>query len=55
MAGGGKEAVPALGVPAGDAVLEFGRPVKVDFLGALDCPVFEDAVATRTGVALDSG
>ena len=47
--------MPTFGVPAGDAVLELGRAVEVDFLGALDGPVFEDAVAAGTGVALDGG
>jgi len=37
--------VLAVGVPAGDALLEFGRAVEMDFLRALDSPVFEDAVA----------
>ena len=36
-----------VGVPAGDAVLEFGRSVEVDFLGVLDGPVFEDVVAAE--------
>ena len=45
----------AVGVPAGDAILELGWAVKVDFLGALDGPVFEDAVAAGTGVALEGG
>ena len=53
MARAGEDAVPAFGVPAGDAVLEFGRAVEMDFLGALDGPVFEDVVAARGGVALD--
>lgn len=47
MSGGGEDAVLAVGVPAGDAILELGWAVKVDFLGALDGPVFEDAVAAR--------
>lgn len=45
LAGGGEDTVLAVGVPAGDAVLEFGRSVEVNFLGALDGSVFEDAVA----------
>ena len=45
VAGGGEDAVLAVGIPAGDAVLEFGWAVEVDFLGALDGPIFEDAVA----------
>ena len=48
---GGEDAVAALGVPAGDAVFELGRAVEVDFLGALDRPVLEDAVAARRGEA----
>ena len=54
-AGGGEDAVLALGVPTGDAVFEFGRAVEVEFLGALNGPVFEDAVAAGGGVALDGG
>lgn len=41
----GKDAVLAVGVPSCDAVLEFGRSVEVEFLGALNGPVLEDAVA----------
>lgn len=55
VAGGGENAVLAVGVPTGDAVLEFGRAVEVDFLRALDGPVLEDAVAAGGGVALDGG
>jgi len=55
VAGSGEYAVLAVCVPTGDAVLELGRAVEVDFLGALNGPVFEDAVAARTGVALDGG
>jgi hypothetical protein len=50
VAGGGEDAVLAVGVPTGDAVFEFGWAVEVDFLGALNGPVFEDAVAARGGV-----
>ena len=52
-AGGGEDAVLAVGVPADDAVLEFGRSVESDFLGALDNPIFEDVVASPGGAALD--
>ena len=45
VAGGGEDAVLAVGIPTGDAVFELGRAVEVDFLGALDGPVFKDAVA----------
>ena len=45
VAGGGEDAVFAFGVPTGDAVFELGRTVEVDFLGALDGPILEDAVA----------
>ena len=45
VAGGGEDAVLAAYVPVGDAVLEFRQSIEVDFLGALDGPVFEDAVA----------
>ncbi len=55
VAGAGEDAVLAVGVPTGDAVFEFGRAVEVDFLGALNGPVFEDAVAARTGMALYGG
>jgi len=41
----------AIGVPAGDAVLEFGRAVKMDSLGALDSPVLENAVRLQRGEA----
>ena len=51
-AGGGKEAVLAVGIPARNAVLEFGRAVEGDFLGALDGPVLEDVIAAGRGVAL---
>lgn len=54
-AGGGKECVLAIGVPAGDAVLEFWRAVEGDFLCALDGPVLEDVVAAGGGVALGGG
>ena len=54
-AGGGEDAVLAVGIPTGDAVFEFRRAVEVDFLGALDDPVFEDAVAAGAGVTLDGG
>ena len=53
VTGCGEDAVLAFGIPTGDAVLEFGRAVEMDFLGTLDGPVLEDAVATRGGVALD--
>ena len=55
VTGCGEEAMPALGIPACDAVFEFGRAVEVDFLSTLDDPVLEDAVAARAGVALDCG
>jgi len=55
VASGGEDTVLAVGVPAGDTILELGWAVKVDFLGALDGPVFEDAVAAGTGVALEGG
>jgi len=55
VTGSGVEAVAALGVPAGDAVFVFGDAVVMDFLGALDGPVFEDAVAAGAGVALFGG
>ena len=55
VAGGCEDAVLAVGVPTGDAVFELGRAIEVDFLGTLDGPVFEDAVAAGTGVALDGG
>ena len=55
VAGGGVDAMLAVCIPAGDAVLEFGGAVEVDFLGALDGPVLEVAVAAGTGVALDGG
>ena len=45
VAGGGEDAMPTFGVPASDALLELGRAVEVDFLGALDGPVLEDADA----------
>jgi hypothetical protein len=54
-AGAGEDAVLAVGVPAGDAVLEFRRAVEVDFLGALDDQILEDAVAARGGAALHDG
>jgi len=54
-AGGGEDAVLAVGVPADDAVLEFGRPVETEFLGALNDPVFEDVVASPRYAALDGG
>jgi len=47
--------VLAVGVPARDAVFDFRGAVKVEFLGALDCPVLEDAVAAIADVALDGG
>ena len=52
-AGGGEDAVLAVGVPADDSVLEFGWSVEADFQGALDDPVFEDVVASSGGAALD--
>jgi len=55
MARGSKDAVLAVGVPAGDAVLEFGLTVEMNFLGALDGPVLEDAVAAWRCMALDGG
>jgi len=51
-AGTGEDAVLSVGIPPSDAVLEFGRAVEMDFLSALDRPVFEDVVAARRGVAL---
>jgi hypothetical protein len=50
-----EDPVLAFGVPAGDAILEFGRAVEVDLLRALNGPVLEDAVAAGAGVALDGG
>ncbi len=52
-AGGSEDAVLAVGVPADDAVLEFGWSVEPDFQGALDDPVFEDVVASPGGATLD--
>lgn len=54
-AGGCKESVLAIGVPARNAVLEFGRAVEGDFLGALDGPVLEDVIAAGRGMALGGG
>ena len=51
----GKDAVLAVGIPTGDAILEFGRVVEKDFLSALDRPVFEDVVAPSRGVTLAAG
>jgi len=53
--GSGEDAVLAVGIPTGDAILEFGRAVEKDFLCALDGPVFEDVIATGWGVTLAGG
>jgi len=45
----------AIGIPTGDAFLEFGRAVEMDFLSALNNPVFEDTIATGHGVPLRGG
>ncbi len=47
----GEDVVLSIHIPTGETVFEFGRAVKVDFWGALNSPVSENAVAAETGAA----